>query len=65
MTNQMKQEKRYCLVDTWNGGRGSKVIKFEGTYNECIEWIHTHTSFSFYEAITRQGYKVEEIEYED
>lgn len=53
--------KYYCLIDTWNSGKGGEVVKFEGTNNECFEWIHNHTSSSFHEATTRQGYRVEEV----
>lgn len=59
---------RWQIVDTWNGGKGgSKVVyisKSEGNagHNECFKWIHDHTSFSFHEATTNQGYKVEPTE---
>lgn len=57
--------KKYQIVNTWNGGKGGRVIVFisEKTgvagENECFEWFHRHTSHSVSEAITNQGYVVE------
>jgi hypothetical protein len=56
---------RYYVVDTWNGGVGGITVRFVSTlygtdgYNECLKWLHNNTSFSWDEALTRQGYKIE------
>lgn len=58
---------RHRVINTWNGGAGGRVVCFtsEATgaagHNECFKWILKHTSFSFHEATTRQGYKVEPV----
>jgi hypothetical protein len=58
---------KWQIVNTWNGGKGGRKIVFtskeEGPagHNECFEWIHRHTPFSFHEAVTNQGYVVEEV----
>lgn len=52
----------YNLIEdrTWNG---EGVIKHcTGTENACFLWIHNHTSFSYHEAITNQGYKLEKYD---
>lgn len=56
---------RWRIINTWNGGAGGLVVMFTSRevgnagHNECFKWIHDHTSFSFHEAVTHQGYKVE------
>ncbi len=66
-TNPAQTPPRFRIVNTWNGGAGGLVVVFtsKGTgdagHNECFEWIHRNTSFSYSEATTRQGYKVEPI----
>jgi hypothetical protein len=61
-------EKRWRVVDRWNGGAGGAVVRFtsksRGTegHNECFVWIHRNTPFSFHEAVTRQGYHVEQVD---
>jgi len=58
---------KYQIINTWNGGCGGMVVEFTSKatgidgYNECFKWILDHTPFSFHEATTRQGYKVEKI----
>lgn len=58
------------VVDTWNGGKGGRTVRFTSTetgnagYNQCFEWIHNNTSFSVSEATTNQGYLIEEFEEE-
>lgn len=51
-------EQIYTLVEdrTWN----NEGINFctRGTHNECFEWIHKHTSYSFSLATTEGGYKL-------
>jgi hypothetical protein len=53
------------VLNTWNGGTGGITVRFTSTktgndgHNECFQWIHDHTPFSFYEATTHQGYKIE------
>jgi hypothetical protein len=61
----LKQDCRYSVLNTWNGGAGGRVVVFTSDkfgnlgHNECFEWIQKHTTFSFYEAVTHQGYKIE------
>jgi hypothetical protein len=56
---------RWAIIDTWNGGAGGRVMRFVSSgggavgHNECFKWIHDNTPFSFYEAVTHQGYKIE------
>lgn len=58
---------RWRVVNTWNGGKGGRVVAFESSatgdngHNECFLWVHRNTPFSFHEATTRQGYVVEQI----
>ncbi len=58
---------KWLIVNTWNGGKGGRKVVFVSTkegdagHNECFEWIHSHTPFSFQEATTRQGYEVREM----
>lgn len=55
------------IVDTWNGGTNVPKTVFTseapGTKgeNECFVWILRHTSFSYHEATTRQGYRVRPV----
>jgi hypothetical protein len=57
--------RRWRIVNTWNGGAGGRVVVHTSSatghagYDECMKWIHTNTSFSFHQAITYQGYKLE------
>lgn len=59
------EDVRYAVINTWNGGVGGRVLMFVSekrgveAQNECFEWIHKNTPFSFQEAVTHQGYKVE------
>lgn len=59
--------KRWQIVNTWNGGKGGRVVEFtsKGTgvdgHNECFKWVLDHTPFSFSEATTHQGYTVEQV----
>lgn len=56
---------RWQIVNTWNGGAGGRVRVFlserggDAGHNECFEWVLRNTPFSFEEATTRQGYKIE------
>lgn len=58
-------DQRWAIVDTWNGGKGGRKIVFVSTmvenagHNQCFEWIHRHTPFSYNEATKNQGYSVE------
>ena len=62
--NNTEAPTRWAIHNTWNGGDGGLVVEFvsklkggEGM-TQCMEWIHQHTSFSFSEATTNQGYSV-------
>lgn len=57
----MTETPRFYLVDTWNGGTEHPVCVFVGTENECMEWVHANTSFSFSEATRRQGYALRPV----
>jgi hypothetical protein len=63
--SQTETPHRFRIINTWNGGAGGLVVVFTSKdtgpagHNECFKWIHRNTPFSFSEAITRQGYKVE------
>lgn len=58
----------FRIVNTWNGGAGGRKAVFtsmkkgDDGHNECFEWIHKNTPFSFHEATINQGYVVEECE---
>jgi len=58
---------RYRVLNTWNGGAGGIVLKYTSTlygtegYNQCLAWLHANTSFSWEEALTNQGYKIEPV----
>lgn len=51
-------EPRYDVVDTWNGGQGGRRVRFTGTHDECVDWIHHHTSFSI-EMARHQGLAIQ------
>jgi hypothetical protein len=59
---------RYRVLNTWNGGAGGVVEEFrsagegDAALNECFAWILNNTPFSYYEATTHQGYRVEPCE---
>jgi hypothetical protein len=61
-------DKRWRVINTWNGGKGGRVVEFtsestgDAGHNECFTYLHKTTSFSFHEATTRQGYEVMEVE---
>ena len=61
-------EHRWQIINTWNGGAGGIVLCFtskqtgDAGHNECFKWIHDHTPFSFSEATTHQGYKIDPVE---
>ena len=58
------KDKRWQIVNTWNGGKGGRRIEFTSSaigdagHNECFKWILDHTPFSFDMATRHQGYEV-------
>jgi hypothetical protein len=62
-----KLETRWRIINTWNGGTGGLVVEYTSKergsagHNECFEWIIKNKPFSFHEALTNQGYKVEPL----
>ena len=67
MTSADDKGEKWRVLNTWNGGAGGIVVEFESQrggpagHNECFEWIIKHKPFSFHEAVTRQGYKIEQV----
>ena len=52
----------YRLVDTWNGGTGEPRTVWTGADpDDAMRWVLDHTPYSFHEATTRQGYRLEPI----
>lgn len=55
---------KFKLIEdrTWDKSLGKNerriTTHFVGTENECFEWIHKNTSFSFDMATKHQGYKL-------
>ena len=62
----MANGQRWRIVNTWNGGKGGRVVVFVSTevddagHNECFAWVHNNTPFSFSES-RRQGLICEQI----
>ena len=67
LADEHANTRRFQVVNTWNGGAGGRRVQFVSPsvgdvgYNECFEWFHKNTSFSFSEATTNQGYHVEAV----
>lgn len=57
---QAESEARFTLIEDrlWDKDDPKIIEHFTGTENECLEWIHKHTTFSITEAIKNQGYKI-------
>jgi hypothetical protein len=56
----MKQLTFKLIEDrTWDESDPKIVHHFTGTEDEIMVWIHDHTPFSAFEALTNQGYKLE------
>jgi hypothetical protein len=59
---------RWRVINTWNGGAGGIVVEFTSElggaagHNQCFKWIHDNKPFSFHEAVTHQGYKIEQVQ---
>ncbi len=56
-----KHEPRYRLVDTWNGGtRVPRIVWTGDSADGAMKWVLDNTSFSYSEAVTHQGYRLEQ-----
>lgn len=57
---ELQNKQKYTLIEDrrWDETDPKVITHFTGTENECFEWIHNHTSFSFTEATTNQGFKL-------
>jgi hypothetical protein len=55
---------KYQITRSWDGGKDCLpfVVITLNSENECFEWIHDHTPFSFHEAMTNQGYAIRPVE---
>jgi hypothetical protein len=62
LSRKVYTEPAYRLVDTWNGGTSEPRTVWVGKNpDDAMRWVLDHTPFSYNEATTRQGYRLEPI----